>query len=245
MKKLLAIGGLLLIAFALWLYAPARREVVTVIKAPPQVELPKSTSPPVVIATPVPLPVSAASPAEISVTKPIAAVDVTPVKRTAPPGVFYMLERVSKITDDGAVGLNPGAKVHVLERSGETLRVSDGHIAMDVHTSDVTDDLDLAEQIAKQHASSQQAFIAWIEKQKQIARQLEKEDADRQLEKDKIEAQRAASSPHVATAQPKPSVNALDRGAYNQHHGVSHGPYYGYRYGYRYYVTSDGQTIYY
>ena len=101
----------------------------------------------------------AAENAEISapaVTEPAVRNDNTPPaqleqtpkapvqKRLAPPGVFYMLDRVSRETTHGIRAIVPGDQVKLLARKGETLRVTDGVADYDVQASQVTNDVDLA-----------------------------------------------------------------------------------------------------
>jgi hypothetical protein len=47
-------------------------------------------------------------------------------KRVAPPGVFYMLDRVSVETRDGVVAVVPGDKVKLLQRKPNRLKLTTG-----------------------------------------------------------------------------------------------------------------------
>ncbi len=70
-------------------------------------------------------------------------------KHVAPPGVFYLLERISAETKNGIVAVVPGDEVKLLKRTGDVLKVTIGTADFDVKASQVTDDLDLARQAEK------------------------------------------------------------------------------------------------
>jgi hypothetical protein len=70
-------------------------------------------------------------------------------KHVAPPGVFYMLERISAETKNGIVAVVPGDEVKLLKRTGDVLKVTIGTADFDVKASQVTDDLDVARAVEK------------------------------------------------------------------------------------------------
>ncbi len=66
--------------------------------------------------------------------------------RTAPPGFFYMLERVSMKTDSGIVAVIPGEEVRLMQRMSKgRLRITTGKYDFEVKESQVTRDYDLAQ----------------------------------------------------------------------------------------------------
>ncbi len=66
--------------------------------------------------------------------------------RVAPPGFFYMLERVSKKTDNGVIAVIPGEQVRLMQRkSNGRLRITTGRHDFDIKESQVTQDFDLAQ----------------------------------------------------------------------------------------------------
>lgn len=66
-------------------------------------------------------------------------------KQVAPPGVFYMLERVSIETDTGIRAVIPGEKMMLLKRNDDgTLKLNDGKSDFVVKETQVTNDLQLA-----------------------------------------------------------------------------------------------------
>jgi hypothetical protein len=67
-------------------------------------------------------------------------------KKVAPPGVFYMLERVSAETKNGIVAAVPGDEVKLVQRLGDKLRVSMSGAEFEVKESQVTRDLALAQE---------------------------------------------------------------------------------------------------
>jgi hypothetical protein len=69
-------------------------------------------------------------------------------KRLAPPGILYMVERVSKTTKEGVSAVEPGEEVRLMERKKNgTLVVTTGKADFTVQASQVTNDLDQARQV--------------------------------------------------------------------------------------------------
>lgn len=75
-----------------------------------------------------------------SATKP------APKTRLAPEGTFYLIERISVVTDSGTVGVGAGTKVTVV-KGGTRMRVTDGRNVFDVSSAQLTRDIDLAGRI--------------------------------------------------------------------------------------------------
>lgn len=71
-------------------------------------------------------------------------------KQYAPPGVFYVVERVSMETDSGVKAVSPGERVKLLQRlNNGRMRVTTGDADFEVKASQVTNDLDLAREAEK------------------------------------------------------------------------------------------------
>ena len=71
-------------------------------------------------------------------------------KQYAPPGVFYVVERVSRETGTGVKAVSPGEQVKLLQRmSNGRMRVTTGDADFEVKESQVTNDLDLAREAEK------------------------------------------------------------------------------------------------
>lgn len=76
------------------------------------------------------------------------------VKRLSPPGIFYMVERVSRTSSTGVSAVEPGEEVRLMERKKNgRLLVTTGKVDFVVKASQVTNDLDRAQQ-ARQMARS-------------------------------------------------------------------------------------------
>ncbi len=70
-------------------------------------------------------------------------------KQLAPPGVFYMLERVSAETKNGITTVVPGDEVRLLKRVGNKLKVTIGTTEFEVKESQVTNDIARAREAEK------------------------------------------------------------------------------------------------
>ncbi len=72
------------------------------------------------------------------------------VRRVAPPGVFYMLERVKMTKDFAVLAIVPGEEVRLMQRLPKgRLRVTTGRYDFEVNESQVTQDYDLAQAVAR------------------------------------------------------------------------------------------------
>lgn len=70
--------------------------------------------------------------------------------RLAPPGVYYMLERVSVVTDRGVKAVNAGEEVKLMQRKGGgVLRVTIDDRDFDVKETQVTNDLEVVRKLPK------------------------------------------------------------------------------------------------
>ena len=70
-------------------------------------------------------------------------------KQVAPPGTFYMIERVSVETPTGIIAMVPGDQVKLLQRKGGTLKLTNGSVDFEVKESQVTSDLEVAREAEK------------------------------------------------------------------------------------------------
>ena len=78
--------------------------------------------------------------------------DSGPPRRLAPPGIFYMVERVSVTIPTGVIAVEPGEEVRLMQRKkGGRLRITTGRYDLDVKEAQVTNDFDFA-QAARQKA---------------------------------------------------------------------------------------------
>ena len=100
---------------------------------------------------PEPTPAPAAVPAPPVFESKIGGSSATPgEKQFAPPGVFYVVDRVSAMTANGVKAVSPGEKVKLLQRLGNgRMRVTTGDADFEVKEAQVTNDLDLAREAEK------------------------------------------------------------------------------------------------
>ena len=95
-------------------------------------------------------PAPAATPARTVASKPPEPEPPTGENRFAPPGVYYMLERVSVETDRGVKAVNPGEEVKLmLRKGGGVFRVTIDGRDFDVKEKQVTNDLDVVRRLPK------------------------------------------------------------------------------------------------
>lgn len=108
----------------------------------PAVEAAPAEPPPMQTAPPTPAPPAFKS--------RIPGADAPGEKRTAPPGIYYMVERVSAETKNGIIAVVPGDEVKLLKRDGNTLKVTIGAADFEVKETQVTNDLDRAREVERQ-----------------------------------------------------------------------------------------------
>ena len=149
--------------------------------------LPIGMQSPSVAVTPAALPLPASSPIVTS-TPMVIQSQPTPeaklLRRLAPEGVFFVLQRLSTTTDSGVASAVPGTKV-TLVRDGLPMRVSDGQNEYDALASQLTNDMDVAEKLAQADQSAQarikqQIFQKSQEYHEQRQQVLRVEDASRE-----------------------------------------------------------------
>lgn len=189
----------------------------------------------------------AAAPASTGANGATALATPAPMVHKAPAGYLFVLRHVSKETDSGIVGVEPGTQLAVLSRGSATTKVSDGTNQFDIKNEDLTDDADAAQAALRASAQSQAALEAWMQQRNADIRKANQVAAAQMAKQQQLDAQRAAARARSAAANPPPASNgntgtSLDRGAYDQHRSV---PYWYDAWGRRYYVDSYGHWVYY
>jgi hypothetical protein len=182
------------------------------------------------------------------------ATETSAVTRKAPPGYLYVLRHISKVTDSGVVGVDPGTLLALVSRGTVKSEVTDGAAEFQIENEYLTDDTDMAEMARRTDAQSQ-AVVAQLllqrkaEMERQNREYTEKVESaqQRQVERD-LELAKIAAANRAATSgtseQKAMLGSSLDRGAYDQHYSRSYW-WYRDRWGYRYYVDAYGHWVYY
>jgi hypothetical protein len=149
----------------------------------------------------------------------------------APEGVFFLMERVSFVSDSGVTGFAPGTRVRLVQDKGNTFRVTDGTTNFDVPVEKLTDDIDLGTLVARHDAESQRAVADYIRHQNEIDHRAREANIE-MLEQQQHDVD--ASRLRAAEASARTS-NRLERGAYHQTGPIyiyrrypNDGPYYQY-----------------
>jgi hypothetical protein len=85
----------------------------------------------------------------------------TPVaKHLAPEGVYYLLQRVGVTTKAGVSSVSAGTIVTLVKDLGDKLRVTDGETEFEVERSKLTNDMDVAELVAKRPVKNASTSVA-------------------------------------------------------------------------------------
>lgn len=164
--------------------------------------------PPAAVAAPVATPVPTAA--------VIAEAPAEPSKNLAPPGTFYVIQRVSITTDSGITGIAPGTRVTMVS-PGPPMRVTDGQNQFDVQPEQVTNDLDIAARVyyADRNAQAVAAAAGAQAAQASAAQEAATEKAwqDKERALGKLYAQpRMLPMSTGELNQPAQLVNGLDGG---------------------------------
>ena len=190
---LLAILAIAILGYLGWhWFAPAP-------KPPPPVARPQAQRTP-------PKPATAArpTPAKVQVAKPTPARSVaTRQPRLAPEGTYFLLQRVSLKIDSGVVGFAPGTKVTLVERGVPLSVVSDGKYQFSVAPSLLTNDLNIAEDVAKSDYANQAQIAAGIGQSVRWYEQQQR-DAIAAEEKEKAEKKKGQKTPAHKSPSPAP-----------------------------------------
>jgi hypothetical protein len=94
-----------------------------------------------------------------SAARPTPGGTVAREPRLAPEGTFFLLQRTSLPISSGVIGFAPGTKVTLVEQADSVSTVTDGEYQFKVPSSQLTNDLNIAEDVAKTDYA-QQAQIA-------------------------------------------------------------------------------------
>ena len=88
-----------------------------------------------------------------------------PVRHLAPDGIFFLLTRISITNDSGVVGINPGTHVTLIKHAGNKLLVTDGVNKFEVTATQLTNDIDIADNLANNDRNSQASIKAKLTQQ--------------------------------------------------------------------------------
>ena len=111
---------------------------------------------------------------------------VTKQPRLAPEGTYFLLQRTSLKIDSGVVGFAPGTKVTMIDQRDSMTTVSDGQYQFTVPSSQLTNDLDIAESAVKSDYAAQAQIAESIGKSVREYKQQQR-DALAASEKEKAQ----------------------------------------------------------
>jgi hypothetical protein len=187
--------GLLLVAFlGYWgwhFFAPAPQPAPAT-RAPAQ----RPSSGPAVVARRVPAKPSSTQQSVARATPGRSIVAKQP--RLAPEGTYFLLQRASLKIDSGVIGFAPGTKVTLVDRNDSMSTVSDGQYQFTVASSQLTNDLDVANSVAQADYAAQTKIAESIAKS---VREYEQEQRDEFINSEKEKGQRKTGR---RTASPTP-----------------------------------------
>ena len=196
MKLILGIATALIVAYlAWWWFAPAPTQPA-ITRAPTQRASPMPTTAARSISSKRP----AAQPRAARPTPTRSILAKQP--RLAPEGTYFLLQRVSSKTESGVIGFAPGTKVTMVDQADSMSTVSNGEFQFTVASSQLTNDVDVAENVAKLDYSAQAQIAQSIG---QSVRQYEQQqfDAITAAEKGKGQKKTGQKAPR-GTPTPKP-----------------------------------------
>jgi hypothetical protein len=196
MKVLLAIAAAVIVGYLGWRwFAPAPQP--TVVNVPTQ----RSSPRPNAATRPTPSKGPAAQQREGRPT-PARSI-VTKQPRLAPEGTYFLLQRSSLKIDSGIVGFVPGTKVTMIDQRDLMTTVSDGQYQFTVPSSQLTNDLDIAESAAKSDYATQAQIAESIGKSVREYKQQQR-DALAASEKEKAQKKTGQKTPRTgASSTPK------------------------------------------
>jgi len=140
----------------------------------------------------------------VQVAKPTPARSVaTRQPRLAPEGTYFLLRRVSLNIDSGVVGFAPGTKVTMIQQGDPLSTVSDGQYQFGVVSSQLTNDLNIAEDVAKSDYANQAQIAAGIGQSVRWYEQQQR-DAIAAEEKEKAEKKKGQKTPAHKSPSPAP-----------------------------------------
>ena len=179
MKVLLGIAAAVIVGYLGWRwFAPAPQPMV--------VHVPTQRGSPRPSAATRPTP-SKGPPAQQREARPTPARSmVTKQPRLAPEGTYFLLQRTSLKIDSGVVGFAPGTKVTMIDQRDSMTTVSDGQYQFTVPSSQLTNDLDIAESAVKSDYAAQAQIAESIGKSVREYKQQQR-DALAASEKEKAQ----------------------------------------------------------
>ncbi len=187
---ILAVISIVIVGYVAWRwFAPTPTQHPAVGPAPTQRSAPTSA------------PARPTSPklAQQDIANPTPARPLTPERRLAPEGTYFLVERASLTTDSGVIGFAPGTKVTLLDQVDSTNTVTDGRYQFHVPASQLTNDLDIAASIAKTDYTAQ-AQLAESTAKDADEYALQQRDALVGSEKEKAQKKtRPRAAPRAAT----------------------------------------------
>jgi len=196
MKVLLGIAAAVIVGYLGWRwFAPAPQ--------PPVVHVPtqRSSPRPSAGARPTPSKGPAAQQREARPT-PARSI-VTKQPRLAPEGTYFLRQRTSLKIDSGVVGFAPGTKFTMIDQRDSMTTVSDGQYQFTVPSSQLTNDLDIAESAAKSDYAAQTQIAESIGKSVREYKQQQR-DALAASEKEKAQKKTGQKTPRPgASSTPK------------------------------------------
>ena len=151
---------------------------------------------------------------------PHPVVLATPIpRRLAPEGVYYLTQKISVTNNDGVVGFPPGTEVRRVSQSsnGMIVRTRNG-VQTVLQDYQITNDLDIATQVARGDAAAQQA-----------AAQARSRDAAARAAQEAATAAKATPTTKIILVQPTRDERSekdkgLHGGAYDQKRNVAQPP---------------------
>lgn len=120
----------------------------------------------------------------------------------APEGTYFLVQRVSLQTDSGVVGFAPGTKVTLVEKGDPLSVVSDGKYQFSVALSQLTNDLNIARDVARSDYAAQAQIATAID---QSVRQYEQQQRDALTAAEKEKAQKKPSQKNASRRSPTPA----------------------------------------
>jgi len=196
MKVLLAIAAAVIVGYLGWRwFAPAPQPTVVHVPTQPSSPTPSAATRP----TP-----SKGPPAQQREARPTPARSiVTKQPRLAPEGTYFLLQRTSLKIDSGVVGFAPGTKVTMIDQRDSMTTVSDGQYQFTVPSSQLTNDLDIAESAVKSDYAAQAQIAESIGKSVREYKQQQR-DALAASEKEKAQKKTGQKTPRTgASSTPK------------------------------------------
>jgi hypothetical protein len=142
------------------------------------------------------------TPAKRVVARPTPARSVAQQQRLAPEGTFFLLQRTSLPINSGVIGFAPGTKVTLVEQADSVSTVTDGEYQFKVPSSQLTNDLDIAESVAKADYTAQAQIAELAAKWAQQYSQQQR-DAFIASEREKAEKKTGKKTPRRPSPTPK------------------------------------------